>query len=190
MTYEFQQKHGSTVTVENSGGQTTVQLHSRGPGQQQSQATGFHTGEWQGRPKLYRRGGELLLTFETKDGPKALRISENQIQCVAGEQEMTGAEELDLREGGSISRMEPMRPMEPMKPMQPMSPMKPMAPMKPMEPMKPLPPMEMRMGNMHMQMGGERAAAPASSPKRFCTRCGAPASAEDRFCGACGQKLG
>jgi hypothetical protein len=123
MTYNFQQNDGPSVTVENDGDQTTVQLQSGGSGQGQSQSTGFSTGEWQGRPRLFRQGSDLLLTFQTNQGAQGVRISGNQIQHVSGEQKTSGAEELKLQEGGSISRMKPMEPMKPMKPMAPMKPM-------------------------------------------------------------------
>ena len=182
MTYAYDLENGQRLIVENDGDNTLVALSSGGEGQQQSQATGFGTGKWSKAPALFRVKQGLVLQVETKSGSQFIAVRGSQIQTMGGrEPDLEDAEKLTLRESDENIAMESMKPMESMRLMESM---------RPMESMKPMPamrPMEMRMGNMHMRMGGRE--EEPESEKRFCTNCGKPARKDDRFCGSCGKKL-
>jgi zinc-ribbon domain len=169
MAYTYDLENGQRLIVENHGDNTLVELSSGGEGQQQSQATGFETGKWSKAPTLFRVKRGLVLRVETKSGSQFIAVRGNQIQTMRGEPDLENAEKLKLRESDETIAMEPMRPMESMKPMRAMR------------------PMEMRMGNMHMRMGGVE--EEPVSEKRFCINCGKPVQKDDRFCGHCGKKL-
>jgi hypothetical protein len=166
MTYAYDLENGQRLIVENDGDNTIVVLSSGGEGQQQSQATGFETGKWSKAPALFRVKQGLVLRVATKRGSRFISVRGNGIQSLRGEPDLEDAKELKLRESEETIAMEPIKPMEPMKPMRPM---------------------EMRMGNMHMRMGGIE--EEAKSEKRFCTKCGKPAQKDDRYCAHCGNKL-
>lgn len=131
MTYEYTPQGGSTLSIENEGGQTTVHLGSSSAGQQQGQSTSFNTGEWSGEPTLFQKGQDLLVVLPTRNGDQGLRVSGTQIQHEQGSPATDGAEQLSFRktDGKSTPKMKPMEPMKPMAPMKPMEPMKPMKPM-------------------------------------------------------------
>ena len=176
MSYAYETENGQRLVVESNGDHTEIALSSGSEGQQQSQATGFETGKWSKPPTLYRLKRDLILRLETKDGPQFIRVRGSEIRRLQSEPDLKAAEKLRLSKSDRPSGMRPMEPMRPMKPMEPM------------EPMKPMEPMEMRMGNMHMRMGGDE--PPSEGAQRFCTRCGHPVSTGDRFCGQCGHPLG
>ena len=174
-TYRGDLGGGQQVFVAAQGTQTVVTLMGGGPGQQQSQSSGFDTGEWLAPPVLFRTGGGLVLRIETARGHSFIRLQSSGMHLLDAAPSLTGANVLPLQPSEEAAAPS-FRPMEPLKPM---------------EPMKPMKPMEMRMGNMHMRMGGSEAkpeAAPAAE-KRFCTQCGKPAGPADRFCGRCGSRL-
>jgi zinc-ribbon domain len=176
MTYAYDLENGQRLIVENDGDNTLVALSSGGEGQQQSQASGFETGKWSKAPTLFRVKQGLVLRVETKSGSRFIAVRGSQIQIIGGrEPDLENAEELRLRESEENVAMESMRPMEAMRPMESIRPMPVMRPM------------EMRMGNMHMRMGGSE--EEPESEKRFCTNCGKPARKDDRFCGYCGKRL-
>lgn len=179
MSYAYEMESGQQLVVENDGNETLVALSSGSEGQQQSQATGFDTGKWSKAPTLYRVRKDLVLRLETSGGSQFLRVRGDRIERVRTEPDLEGAEKFSLRKSSHGVAMKPMAPMKPMK-------MKPMEPMKPMKPMKGMRPMEMRMGDMHMRMGGRDE---SQSQQRFCTGCGKAAQKEDSYCGSCGNKL-
>jgi len=179
MTYSCDLPDGEQLLIQNDGEQTLVTLCSGGENQQQSQARGIDTGKWSKSPALFRRRKELVLRLETKQGAKFLRIRGHQIQSMETEPDLQKAETVRLKKSNESAGVAPMKRLEPMRPMEPLKPLKSLQPMRSMRPM------EMRMGDMHMSMGGEK----AESAKRFCTRCGEPAQPDYRYCGHCGQKL-
>jgi len=187
MTYAYDLENGQRLIVENDGESTIVALSSGDEGQQQSQSTGFTTGKWSKTPELFRSGGYLVLRLESKRGLEFIRVRGSQIQWMRSEPDLKNAEKLKLEKSDESFAMKPMAPMKPMEPMRPMEPMQPMEPMKPLKPMGGLRPMEMRMGGMHMSMGGIE--KETQSAKRFCTQCGKPVQSEDRFCASCGHAL-
>src|SRR4051794_23158805 len=160
MSYAYELENGQQLVIENSGDRTQVALSSGSESQQQSQATGFDTGKWSKAPALYRLRRDLILRVETKDGAHFIRVRGDEIQRVKSEPDLEKAEKLRLKKS---DRPAGMKPMEPMKPMRPMEPMKPMSPPKPLRRIRP---MEMRMGDMHMQMGGGE--MNEGSAQRFC----------------------
>ncbi len=174
--YEYSGDHGTRITLENDGEQTLVHLSSTSPGQQQSQGTGFRTGEWSGEPALYRRGAEFIVRLETASGVQGIHIHGHEIRHSSSAPDVHGADRQTLAPADEESRPAKMQPM------------KPMEPMRPLEPLKPMRPMEMRMGGMQMKMGS-RDEPPAKSEQRFCTQCGRAASPSDRFCAGCGHVL-
>lgn len=176
MHYTHDLGNGQQLHLGNDAGHTSVTLATDGPGQQQSQATGFNTGEWTEPPTLSRAGGDFLVRLTTKQGIQILRIRGNQVQRLEHETGAVAGEELPLSGTGGVP------PTAPMKPMTPMTPMKPMEPMRPMSSMRP---MRMQMGDMQMSMGEKAEAEPR---KRFCTQCGAALGEQDRFCGSCGHE--
>jgi hypothetical protein len=188
MSYVYESENGQRLVVENSGDHTQISLSSGSEGQQQSQATGFESGKWSKPPALYRLKRDLVLRLETKDGPQFIRMRGSEIRRLQGKPDLEAAEKLPFSKSDHPPRMRPMEPMKPMEPMRPMEPMKPMEPMRPLEPMKPMEPMEMRMGDMHMSMGGTEPRTEVT--QRFCTQCGHPVSEGDRYCGQCGHPLG
>jgi hypothetical protein len=185
MSYVYESENGHRLVVENNGAHTQIALSSGSEGQQQSQATGFETGKWSKPPVLYRLKRDLVLCLETKDGTQFIRVRGSEIRRLQSEPDLEEAEKLRFSKSDRSPGMQPMKPMKPMRPMRPTEPMEPMEPMRPMEPMKP---MEMRMGDMHMSMGGNE--PPTETTQRFCTQCGQPVSKGDRFCGQCGHPLG
>lgn len=128
MTYEYQREGGESLVVQNQGATTTIQMHSRGSSQQQSQSTGFQTGAWTEKPRLFRDGSEMRLVLATGDGTRTVRISRDGIRQESGDGAGEKGESLTLQEAddSAVTSMKPMRPMEPMKPLQPMAPMKPL----------------------------------------------------------------
>jgi hypothetical protein len=191
MSYIYESENGQRLVVENDGDHTQIGLSSGSEGQQQSQATGFETGKWSNPPALYRLKRDLVLRLETKDGTQFIRMRGSEVRRLQSEPDLGAAEKLPLSKSDRPPRMrpmEPMKPMEPMRPMEPMKPMEPMRPLEPMEPMEPMQPMEMRMGDMHMSMGGTESRTEVT--QRFCTQCGQPVNKGDRFCGQCGHPLG
>ena len=182
MSYVYESENGQRLVVENDGDHTQVGLSSGNEGQQQSQVTGFETGKWSKPPTLYRLKRDLVLRLETKAGTQFIRMRGSEVRRLQGEPDLEAAEKLPFSKSDRPSRL---RPLEPMKPMRSMEPMKPMESMRPMEPTQP---MEMRMGDMHMSMGGAEPRTEVT--QRFCTQCGQPVNKGDRFCGQCGHPLG
>jgi hypothetical protein len=170
MNYECDLAAGQHLEIACEGDQTFVSFSSRGAGQQQSQGHGFTTGAWSEAPAVYRAGEDLIIRLETAQGPRFLRVHGNRASLLDGEPALSGAERVDLKVSDSTTRMKPMEPMRPMKPM---------------EPTRPMRPMEMKMGGMHMSMGG----AEEEPAKQFCTQCGKPVGPNDRFCASCGHPI-
>jgi hypothetical protein len=173
MRYIYESENGQQLIVENDGDYTQISLRSGSEGQQQSQATGFETGKWSKPPALYRLTRDLVLRLETEAGTQFFGLRGSQIRRLQSEPDLEAAEKLPFSKSGPLPRMRPMKPMEPIRPMEPMEPMK---------------PMEMRMGDLHMSMGGTEPRSEVS--QRFCTQCGQPVSKGDRYCGQCGHPLG
>lgn len=192
MSYECKLENGQRLLLENEDDNTFVSLSSSGSGQQQSQSTGFTTGEWAKAPKVFKVKRDVFIQLETKEGTEFLRVRGDGISRVDREPNLDNAEELRLKKSKSGGGTKPMK----------MKPMEPMKPMKPMEPMKPMRPMKMEMGDMRMSMGGEEGGGGSKgssrssgggrereSDKRYCTQCGKAVERDDRFCGHCGAKV-
>jgi hypothetical protein len=171
---------GQQLWVESQGTQTLVTLMSAGSGQQQSQRSGFQTGEWQLPPTLFRTAIGLLLRLESAQGQTFVQIQMGALKLASTIPSLLGAEVLPLQPiAPSTQAPTPNIPsMQPMAPMQPLQ----MGDMQ----MR-MAPMEMRMGNMHLRMG--EPAEPAQTEQRFCPQCGAKVALGDRFCSHCGTQL-
>jgi hypothetical protein len=126
MTYAYNLENGQRLIVQNDGDQTLVALSSNEKGQQQSQSSGFNTGQWSKTPELFRTRENLVLRVESKGGVDFLTIRDNQIHSTQSEPALENAEKLNLQESNENIAIKPMEPMKPMKPMEPMKPMKPM----------------------------------------------------------------
>lgn len=174
MALQGQLSEERKLFVENDGDQTHISLQSGSSGQQQSQGSSFTTGAWQQEPVLYKTPHGPVLQVEGAKGRVCFQIHGNSIHILDETPNVYDAETIPLHEAEAPH-------------------IKPMAPMKPMQPMKPMAPMEMKMGDMHLKMGGESSGensgeAPETGA-RFCTQCGARVEAGDKFCGKCGRKL-
>jgi len=181
VTYKANLASGRQIYIENRDNQTLITVSSSGAGQQQSQRSGFETGEWQRPPTLFQVAHDVVLRVEAGNDQFFFRLSANGIQTLDRAPEMGNAEALPLQKAGDNPGMKPMEPMQPMQRM------------KPLEPMKP---MEMRMGDMSMSMGqaessveGSKEVSTRSGGTRFCTQCGHAAEPGDRFCAHCGHGL-
>ncbi|MBW4519142.1 MAG: zinc-ribbon domain-containing protein [Scytolyngbya sp. HA4215-MV1] len=171
---------GQQLLVENQGEQTWVTLTSAGTGQQQSQRSGFQTGEWQLPPTLFRAATGLLLRLEASQGQTFVQIQTGALKLASPMPSLLGAEVLPLQPiapsvQAPTANMPSMQPMAPMQPLQMGNMQMQMAPM------------EMRMGNMHLRMG--EPAEPTQTEQRFCPECGAKVALGDRFCSHCGTQL-
>lgn len=171
--------------LSNDGSITAVAVASRGPGQQQQSSQGFVTGEWQGRPQVYRLAQGFLVVVAAAQSTAYLQIQAGQSQMLSGQ----AAEKMQQFIQSNTSQAVPMQSVAPPPAMPPMTPMAPMA--------MNLNPMSMTMGNMAMGIGSA-AVSPAKQDshdetahleKRFCTQCGSAVEAGDKFCGQCGDRL-
>ncbi len=193
---------GLRIRVEWNGDETTIELVSGGPGQQQAQAVSVATGPWRVAPALYRTAHGLVLVLEGEDAKAGVTIGHGSLAVIPFAPPVKGAEKLDLepaaaRKGrrepkgvrgvsgaqaqaqasaGSLGpmRMDPLR-MEPMR-------------MGDMQMSMGGGGMEMRMGDMRLR-AGEPEADPHRATQRFCSGCGVDVAADDRFCSSCGKKL-
>ena len=129
MNYLYDLENGGRVELRNEGNQTFVSVGSGGPGQQQSQGSGFTTGAWSKEPSLFRLKDELILEINTQDGSRFLSVEGSRIRSLDSQPDLGNAKSLPLKKSSSEPAMKPMEPMKPMAPMKPMEPMKPMRPM-------------------------------------------------------------
>ena len=184
-TYTTDLGEGRQIYLENQGIQTLVTLNSATPGQQQSQQTGFTTGQWIAPPTLFQSPLGIIVHLDTEQGEIYLQVQANGMQLLQHTPDLNDATVLTVQP--VTSDLPSMAPMQPIQPMQPMQPMK----MGNME-MK-MNPMQMRMGDMELRMGEKTAeASPAPAPttsQRFCTQCGRAVAIGDRFCAQCGNPL-
>ncbi len=194
MMYKCDLGSSRYVYIENEGTRTTVTLFSGGPGQQQSQASGFETGVWQMPPVLFQTATGLVIRIEAAGRQFFIQIQGGAMQLLRTAPSLAGADVVALQQVDTRDHSQP----DPMEPMQPMEPMEPMKPMKPMEPLRMgnmemrMNPMEMRMGSMRLRMDTTPEPAqtsPQAVPHRFCTQCGTAVSPHDRFCSSCGHRL-
>ncbi len=164
------------ITIANQGKQTLITLLSSTPGQQQSQSSGFTTGNWNKPPHLYQTESGFILEINSDITQHFILIQAdtNSISTIAAPF-LQNAIPVNLQSIPDSNQnqldFEPMQPMQPMK-MGNMS--------------MSMNPMSMKMGNMSMSMEENKTAQPT---KRFCTQCGQEAKKGDRFCASCGNKL-
>lgn len=174
MALQGQLSEGRTLFAENNGEQTSISLQSGGTSQQQTQGSSFTTGTWKQEPVLYKTPHGVVLQVEGDKGRFCFQIHGNSIHILDEVPNLYEAETIPLHQAEAPH-------------------IKPMAPMQPMQPMKPMAPMEMKMGDMHLKMGGAEQAdyesKESEAQARFCTQCGTKAADGDKFCGKCGQKL-
>jgi NADH pyrophosphatase NudC (nudix superfamily) len=175
MAYRGDLGQDQQLLVENRGNQTLITVSSSRAGQQQSQSSGFETGQWVAPPTLFRVTTGFVLRIEAGQ-PLYVQLQAGQMQVLATAPTLLGAEVLPLQPIADSTQAQP-NSMQPMQPMQPMQ----MGNMQ-----MQMQPMEMRMGNMEMRMGETLA---NSSNQRFCPQCGATVQANDRFCAKCGNQL-
>lgn len=191
MAYVSDLGKGQRIYLENPDRQTVITVSHHSVGQQQSQQSGFTTGEWIAPPTLFRTPTGVIVQIETAEGRSYLQVQANSIRALSKTPSLEDADVVPMEsEEGESTLMQPMQPMEAMQPIKPMSPMKPMK-MGDME--MQMNPMQMRMGNMEMRMGASSprsSESPASSAtQRFCTQCGNSVAPEDQFCAKCGHPL-
>ena len=120
--------NGQQVTIENQGSSTVITLVSGGVGQQQSQGNSFETGNWRGKPTVFRTPNGVVLRIEAEQEQHFIQVQGNGMSNLDAAPELSDADVLPLRsvDSSEVSRqssMPDMQPMEPMKPMKPMSPM-------------------------------------------------------------------
>lgn len=180
-TYTTDLGNGQQIYLENQGMQTLLTLMSATPGQQQSQQTGFPTGQWIAPPTLFRSPLGIVVKIDAEQGQVYLKVQASGMQQLQQAPTLSDATVLPVQPVTSP----PQPPMTPMQPMQPMQPMK----MGNME--MQMNPMQMRMGDMEMQMGEAfpTPPAPPAATQRFCTQCGRAVALGDRFCSQCGNPL-
>ncbi|MEF2278901.1 hypothetical protein V3W47_11385 [Deinococcus sp. YIM 134068] len=112
MAYQGTLGDGATVTVENEGGQTQVQVHKGG----QNQGSGLTTGAWKAAPTLWQISGRAVLEIEG-DGKTYIEISRQGVRSLEQAPDLSGAAKIELSEvedGGGIGGMKPMEPMKPL----------------------------------------------------------------------------
>ncbi len=164
------------IMIANQGNQTLITLLSTTPGQQQSQSSGFTTGNWNKPPHLYQTelGFILEINSDNRQHFILIQADTNSISTITAPF-LQNAILVNLQSipDSNQNRLE----FEPMQPMQPMK----MGNMS-----MSMNPMSMKMGNMSMSMDETKTPQPT---KRFCTQCGQEAKIGDRFCGSCGNKL-
>lgn len=124
MNYICDLKTGQQLRIENEGSQTHVGFTSNGPGQRQSQSTGFQTGEWSKDPEVFQLGEDIIIQLKTKEGKRLIRAGRDRIQFIDEAPDLATAEKLEIRESSNDSGFKPMEPMKWMEPMKPMKPMK------------------------------------------------------------------
>jgi hypothetical protein len=118
MAYQGTLGDGATVTVENEGEQTQIQVYHGG----QSQGSGLMTGTWQGPPTLWQTSEGAVLEIEGQ-GKTYVEISRHGVRSLEQTPELSGAEKISLSEvedGGGMKPVSPMKPMEPMPPLKPL----------------------------------------------------------------------
>lgn len=120
MAYQGELGDGATVTVENEGEQTRIQVRQGG----QSQSSSLSTGTWQGTPTLWQTSEGAVLEVEGRE-KTYVEISRQGVRSLERAPELSGARKIDLSEAedGDGSRTKPMTPMQPMEPMKPMKPL-------------------------------------------------------------------
>lgn len=117
MAYQAKLGDGATVTVENEGEQTRIQVHHGG----QSQGSGLTTGAWHGPPTLWQTSEGAVLEIEGQ-GKTYVEITRHGVRSLEQTPELSGFEKINLGEveDGGGSGIRPMTPMEPMRPMKPL----------------------------------------------------------------------
>lgn len=170
---------GRSIYLENQGSQTLITFTSSTSGQQQSQQSGFMTGEWTAPPSLFRTARGMIAQLQTSQGHLFVQVQDGGMQVMSTlpptDAEVMPMQGIAVPQAPSQTRVEPMKPIEPMKPMK----------LGDME--MQMNPMRMRMGNMEMQMG--EASSQSQTERRFCTQCGHSVDLDDRFCAQCGHRL-
>jgi ribosomal protein S27AE len=200
MAYVSDLGKGQRIYLENPDRQTVITVSHHSAGQQQSQQSGFTTGEWIAPPTLFRTPTGVIVQIETAEGRSYLQVQANSIRALSKAPSLEDADVVPMEsEEGESTLIQPMQPMEATQPMKPMKSKSPMKPMQPMKPMKmgdmemQMNPMQMRMGNMEMRMepSSPRSleSTASSATQRFCTQCGNLVAPEDRFCAKCGHQL-
>ena len=171
MAYTANLTGNQQLTIALLGHQTTINLVSSSPGQQQSQSNSFTTGSWKTPPKLYQTGMGFVIEINSDRDSYFILIRGNSISTISAPN-LNNATQVDLKNTpdppsnpGNVN-FEPMQPMK----MGNMS--------------MDINSMSMQMGNMAMNMGKNK-----TSTKRFCSQCGERAKPSDRFCSSCGHKL-
>src|SRR5688572_2080472 len=98
-TYSSDLGAGRSVTIGNDGTQTVITLVSIGPGQQQSQRSGFTTGQWLGPPVLFQTAAAgIVLRIDGEQGCFFVRLDAQGISVLeAAPPTLVGAEVLPLR---------------------------------------------------------------------------------------------
>jgi hypothetical protein len=192
------------IYLENQGNQTVITLLTGSPHQQQSQSISWQTGVWIIPPILWRGAMGFVLRVEGQGGQFLGLIQGSSISTLSAMPAIADAQIIPLQSLPSPNPDSTFPSMQPMQPIQPMH-----MQIKPLESMPPMPPMEMRLGNMHMQMGGatsqssshasSQSSNPPSTPPKsaststsiqsFCSQCGAKVGVSDRFCAHCGHAL-
>lgn len=112
MAYQAKLGDGATVTVENQGEQTQIQVWRGG----QSQGSGLTTGTWHGPPTLWRTSEGAVLEVEGQ-GKTYVEISRQGVRSLEHVPALSGAEKISLSEveDGGGSGMKPLEPMPPLK---------------------------------------------------------------------------
>ena len=183
--------NGQQVTIENQGSSTVITLVSGGSGQQQSQGNSFETGNWRGKPTVFRTPSGVVLRIEAEQDQHFIQVQGNGMTKLDAAPSLSDADVLPLHkvEAEEASRYS----MPDMQPMQPMKPMKPMPPMQIDDMQMQMEPMTMRMGNMEMRMGEplriETQPEHRQKTRNFCPQCGSKLEVSDRFCSDCGNRL-
>ena len=174
MAYSANLGSHQQIMIANQGKQTLITLLSSTPGQQQSQSSGFTTGNWSKPPHLYQTESGFILEINSDTKQHFVLIQANSISTIAAPF-LKNAIPVNLQPIPDSNEnkldFELMQPMQPMK-MGNMS--------------MSMNPMSMKMGNMSMSMDENKTSQPT---KRFCTQCGQEAKIGDRFCASCGNRL-
>jgi hypothetical protein len=191
MAYVSDLGKGQRIFLENKGQQTIVTLSSHAPGQQQSQQSGFTTGEWVTPPVLFQTSTGVIIQVETAEGRSYIQVQANGMKALSQAPALKNADVLPMQAEMSQQRSSDAPGMKPMQPMQPMEPMQPIQPLKMGNMEMQMNPMQMRMGDMELKMGNSVPPSRSSeaTTRRFCTQCGNAVAPDDRFCGRCGHQL-
>ncbi len=172
MTYTANLGTGQQIWIGNQDTQTIIGLSSANAGQQQSQQTGFQTGQWIAPPMLFRTASGFIVQLATAQGDRYLQVQGSSLQGLSAAPDLAAASAVPL-ESGTAPAMQPMQPMQ-------------MGNMR-----LQMHPMQMQMGDLELRMGHVNPAetSAAGTTPNFCTQCGQRLQVGDRFCASCGSAI-